>query len=460
METTASIIAVAQLCEKVIRYIIAVSGARHEKQRLRSQVRSCHNLLLQLQDEAEDSEEAEEWSKTLKLLSTPLARLHEALSLAAAALSARDGIAEKLRWPFKEKDVEKLIEAIKCEMDMVTFALHNNATSLLIEINAGSKRNEQHLIEVKAALGLHNENTKLTLRNINGELESIQTTQNDVRGRIEELHGRQDTEEALRRRQRILDWLTPIDHAAQQRDAISRRQSGTGGWLLNSQTYQDWLSVSNRTLFCPGIPGAGKTIFASIINADLWERYHDDPTVGLAHIFCNYRRHDEQGLVALLSGLLRQLVEKQGSLPTPVEDLYKSHMGDSNRVQTTASTLHVVAASFSKVFIVIDGLDECSTSEGCRTALISTLQTLQTKCHVNLLCTSRFIPEITERFKTAYQLEIQADENDVRTYINENMYQLPGFVRKSAELQELTIQKIVNAVRGMSVTLHSYHEPH
>jgi hypothetical protein len=32
-------------------------------------------------------------------------------------------------------------------------------------------------------------------------------------------------------RQTVLDWLTPIDYAAQQSDLISRRQAGTGQWL-------------------------------------------------------------------------------------------------------------------------------------------------------------------------------------------------------------------------------------
>ena len=451
METTASIIAVTQLCEKVIKYIIAVSGAKEVKHRLRSQVRACSNLLLQLQDDVADSDELEEWSKTLKLLSTPLARLQEALSLAAVALSTRDGIVEKLGWPFREKDVEKLIEAIKCEMDMVTFALHNNATSLLIEINTSSKRNEQHLTYVKSALDLYVGKTHSTLRSINGELVSIQTTQNGVRGRVEELHDRQDTEEAMRERQRIFDWLTPIDHASDQRDAISRRQPGTGGWLLHSQTYKDWLSTDNRTLFCPGIPGAGKTVFASIINADLQERYHHDPTVGLAHLFCNYRRHSEQTLEALLSALLKQLVEHQVPLPECVVDFHKKPppKGTLDRIEATMVTLKSVAATYSRVFIAVDALDECSTSHDCRTKLLSSIQSLQKQCHINLLATSRFIPEITEKFKTACHLKIQADNNDVRRYLSENMTRLPGFVQRDEVLQEEVVSKIVEAVRGM-----------
>ena len=64
---------------------------------------------------------------------------------------------------------------------------------------------------------------------------------------------------------KILDWLTPVDYGPQQTDNIRRRQPGTGQWLLDSAEYQTWLKTSKQTLFCPGIPGAGKTILTSIV---------------------------------------------------------------------------------------------------------------------------------------------------------------------------------------------------
>ncbi|CAN9187728.1 unnamed protein product [Alternaria alternata] len=430
METTASIIAVTQLCEKVIKYIIAVSGAKNEKARLRLKIRGCSSLLLQLQDEAADSEEVQEWSKTLELLTAPLARLHEALSLTAVALSSRDGVREKLQWPFKEKDVGMLVEAIDSEMAMLSLALDGNTTRLLIETNARSKRNEQDLRELKGILKLDMGTTISTLESLGVDLQKIQITQNGVQGGVDKLHERHDTKEAMAKRQTILDWLTPIDHASQQRDAISRRQAGTGGWLLHSQVYQDWLGTSSCTLFCPGIPGAGKTVSASIINADLWERYGSDNTIGLAHLFCNYRRQDEQTLDALLSGLLRQLVEPRASLPKHVEEFYDSQNGSSGPDR---------------------GYGQNSTTGGINLlqALLSRIQELQNTCGINLLVTSRFIPEIVEKFKTASMIEIQADRDDVRRYLSENMSRLPGFVRNKAELQEEIISKIVEAVRGM-----------
>jgi hypothetical protein len=86
METIVSIIVVAQLCERVIEYIVAVFGAMAERQRLWFQIRYCTSLLLKLKDEIDDSDGPEEWTKILQLPYTPLARLGNAWSLAAVVL--------------------------------------------------------------------------------------------------------------------------------------------------------------------------------------------------------------------------------------------------------------------------------------------------------------------------------------------------------------------------------------
>jgi hypothetical protein len=88
---------------------------------------------------------------------------------------------------------------------------------------------------------------------------------------------------------KVLDWLTLVDYGPQQTDYIRRRQPGTGQWLLDSPEFQTWLNTENQTLFCPGIPGAGKTILTSIVVEELTTRFSNDPTIGIAYIYCNFR---------------------------------------------------------------------------------------------------------------------------------------------------------------------------
>jgi hypothetical protein len=103
----------------------------------------------------------------------------------------------------------------------------------------------------------------------------------------------------------ILNWLTPIDFLSQQHDFIARRQEGTGTWLLDSTEYQSWRETKNQTLFCPGIPGAGKTILTSIVVNELTARFFNDPTIGITYVYCNFRRQDEQKIDDLLASLLK-----------------------------------------------------------------------------------------------------------------------------------------------------------
>ncbi|KAK6859710.1 hypothetical protein PG995_003346 [Apiospora arundinis] len=251
--------------------------------------------------------------------------------------------------------------------------------------------------------------------------------------------------------QEILDWLTPIDFAAQQSDFIRRRQSGTGQWLLDSPEYRKWVESRKGALFCPGIPGAGKTILSSIAVENLQDNFHGDSSIGICYAYCNFRRSDEQKLDDLFASLVKQLAQGQSPFPGSVKDLYGRHKERRTRPSTDdlSRTLHSVVATFSRVFILVDALDECTSSDGCRSRLISELQKLQADLGANILATSRFIPEITARFKEAVQLEIRASESDISTYLNGNLSHLPGFVSRNLQLQAEIKQSIIKCVDGM-----------
>lgn len=165
-----------------------------------------------------------------------------------------------------------------------------------------------------------------------------------------------------------LDWLTPIDYGPQHSDFFKRRQPGTGQWLLDSAEYQTWLGSGKQTLFCPGIPGAGKTILTSIVVDDLITRFQNDPTIGIILVYCNFRQKDQQKMDDLLASLLKQLAQGQSSLPGCVKDLYDRHKQKQTRPSSDeiSRALHLVSNMYSKVFIVVDALDECQTSDGCR----------------------------------------------------------------------------------------------
>ena len=258
-------------------------------------------------------------------------------------------------------------------------------------------------------------------------------------------------------RQTILDWLTPINYTSQQSDFIARRQKGTGQWLLSSNEFQEWLTQSGRILFCPGMPGAGKTTITSIIVDLLCNRFQNDGSVGIAYLYCNFRRQQEQKPADLFASLLKQLIQEQPSVPESMKGLYEHHKDRRTRPSSDEilAVLHSVIRDYSRTFIIIDALDECQVSNGVRRILLSEILDLQARTGANLFATSRFIPEIEKEFKRDLLLEIRASDEDVRKYLGGHMFQLPSFVLNNLDLQEEIKTSIVNAVDGMYVSYAS-----
>ncbi|TVY33521.1 Ankyrin [Lachnellula occidentalis] len=268
-----------------------------------------------------------------------------------------------------------------------------------------------------------------------------------TRANVVKLVQHQDDQE----RQAVLDWISPIDFPSQQNDIISRRQEGTGLWLLESEEYKAWSSMKAQTLFCPGIPGAGKTILGSIVVEDLNARFRDEESVGIAYVYFNFRRQEEQKLEIVLAGMLKQLLQKRHSLPESIKALYGRHKHDQTRLSRdeTRKELQSVISLSSKVFIVADALDECQNEH--RPKVMSEVFDLKVDTGLSLFATSRFIPEIISRFEHSHILEIRASDHDVQKYLDGHMSRLPACVRQNHEVQEAIVAKIVTAVKGMQV---------
>ena len=172
---------------------------------------------------------------------------------------------------------------------------------------------------------------------------------------------------------------------------------------------------------------------------------------GVAYLYCNFRRQDEQTAGHLLASLLQQLSQTAPSLPDSVKTLYDSHKHKKTRpsFDEISKALQSVAPMYTRVYIFLDALDECQVSDGCRARFLAGIFTVQAKSGINIFATSRYIPEIVEAFEGSVTQEIRADDEDVRRYLNGQMLRLPGFVRRNDELQEEVKTGIIQSVRGM-----------
>lgn len=208
-----------------------------------------------------------------------------------------------------------------------------------------------------------------------------------------------------------------------------------------------------QRLFCDGIPGAGKTIITAIVVSHLQEKFHGDQSIGIAYIYCNFRRQHEQKADDLLASLLKQLTHGQSSFPPSVKDLYDRHKKDRTRpsFDEIQKALQSVATAYLRVFIAVDALDECEDSS--RNRMLTEIFTLQasSKTGINIIATSRINDAIKTRFDGCPSLVIYARDGDIREYVAMQIKLLENDVLDN-DIRESVQSGVAEAAKGMHVS--------
>jgi hypothetical protein len=133
-----------------------------------------------------------------------------------------------------------------------------------------------------------------------------------------------------------------------------------------------------------------------------------------------------------------------------VKTLYKCH----NREHTLPSfdeiveALKSVAAQYSRVFIIVDALDECGVSNSERQRFLSAIFNVQGKTRANLFATSRINDNIASLFKEALCLPIRANNEDVERYLDRQMSLLQSDILDDA-LRDIIRREVIRVVDGM-----------
>ncbi|KAI1027161.1 hypothetical protein LB504_008016 [Fusarium proliferatum] len=235
-------------------------------------------------------------------------------------------------------------------------------------------------------------------------------------------------------------------------DHLERLQPGTGQWLLESEQFKAWVGGEYQTLYCPGIPGAGKTILASLVVDHLQTQYQSED-FRVIYVFCNFSRRDEHTPKNLFATLLRQAVQGEARIYSQVTHLYKTRdlAGSSLSREAIVEALESCISSYSRVFVIVDAIDELDTSRGYRDSFLTSLSNISARLmgKLSLFITSRLIPDIAESLIGSTTLEIKASETDIRHFTQEQISRLPSFVARRSDLQSEISETIVKASQGM-----------
>jgi hypothetical protein len=130
--------------------------------------------------------------------------------------------------------------------------------------------------------------------------------------------------------------------------------------------------------------------------------------------------------------------------------LYESHKQRRTHFNVTelSNWLRVAASKYSRLFCVVDALDELA--ENTRLRLISEINKLPS--HTYVLFTSRYSLDTEKLLSDSLKLEIQAQESDLRSYLADRAVEEPRLrrhIQKDPALLEDILDKIVSKAQGM-----------
>ena len=259
--------------------------------------------------------------------------------------------------------------------------------------------------------------------------------QHSILERLEQ-HQQEASDQKLRTE--TLNWISPSQVAQVHQSISDRAQKGSGAWFLESDSFVNWRDSESEGLFCYGIPGAGKTVMASVITNHLRRDRAEDTTKAVG-VVVHYIRHNDpdKSMNSILGSFIRQLAQELQNIPSPLVDLYQRYAdkGTTPTASEVQSVFHSVVDEFEELYVVVDGLDECD--EQLRWDLVDELTPLKPK--LRLLITARNIETIVQELAELDQFEIKANASDIELFIDHQLQKnryLRSMVMKSPRLRQ------------------------
>jgi hypothetical protein len=189
-------------------------------------------------------------------------------------------------------------------------------------------------------------------------------------------------------------------------------------------------------------------IFRSIV-VEYLERSSEQEDIAVAYIYCSYKEQGIQTNVNLIASLVQQLAQTKPTISDEIKSFYHDYTNSKKKKKPTVrewtDLLQLEARLFSRVFIIIDALDECSDIN----SFLTEIRKLQLSIH--LFVTSRYVLTIEHEFEMAARVEIRASDEDVRRYVGERIMRdlLAKLIKPDPTLRETIVDSIAQNSKGM-----------
>jgi hypothetical protein len=194
-----------------------------------------------------------------------------------------------------------------------------------------------------------------------------------------------------------------------------------------------------------------------VIN-ELRTRFKADKDTAVLYIYCKYNVPCD--VTRVLSSLLHQLVVHTGRLAPESIKLLKDCQKEqrSPLLEEISSIFRTEMKSLSRLFIMIDALDECFP-EQVRHALLRYIHSLaREEPSARLFITSRPHPVIENAIAGVTRLQIRASPSDIQSHIDSriagNFSSVQKFLKDDPNLHDEIIRVVPDKAEGMYVVSH------
>ncbi|KAF6741617.1 hypothetical protein DFP72DRAFT_942612 [Ephemerocybe angulata] len=222
--------------------------------------------------------------------------------------------------------------------------------------------------------------------------------------------------------QEIIAWLKGPKFLHIYEEALSQRLSNTGTWFIESEEFRQLVEGRDVIVWGTGMPGAGKTVISSFSMERLKQIFEAEEGVAIVGAYIRYT--ERPATRDIFAGLIAQLVEDYPCAYSYIRHIYIRRQKKALNEAGMIKAFENLVGLFSKVFLIIDGLDEAD--DNVKDALLRVLPSLG----ANVLITSRPLDLYEHRLPGALHVSIEARTEDLDHFVEET-------VKSSSKLQAI-----------------------
>ncbi|KAK8257861.1 hypothetical protein IWZ00DRAFT_484894 [Phyllosticta capitalensis] len=238
-------------------------------------------------------------------------------------------------------------------------------------------------------------------------------------------------------RHNYLRFISPLDFDSIHKDTLRKRCPGTGNWLLEHESFEDWFDNQDaQLLWCHGPPGVGKSMLSSIVMNHIQNHPTTMPeNVGKAFVSFRYDQMESQDPAQAIAAILKQLAIQQQEFSIELVEFFSDHYKNARHpsAEESAAMIATLSRQFVQTLIVMDALDECD--EGPRERILKLIPEFKAKVFI----TSRPEPSIREAFKkmavSNFEIDTRTTQLDIERYVDERLKFLPRPLKHDIEAE-------------------------